>query len=143
MGVGLVRAALTDAAEEITSRKTILEGNGVSTHRAGEPRSGVVTVAAAAATMETICREIDERIAAEIVPTDADYLRQVGLATSALDQLRDAMTELLSTQGGNGLRESGHFERRWRDLPMPLHQCTPIGHIIRLVAVLGEELEPF
>ena len=55
--------------------------------------------------METICREIDERIAAEIVPTDADYLRQVGLATSALDQLRDAMTELLSTQGGNGLRE--------------------------------------
>ena len=79
-------------------------------------------VAAAAATMETICREIDERIAAEIVPTDADYLRQVGLATSALDQLRDAMTELLSTQGGNGLRESGHFERRWRDFQaMPLH----------------------
>ena len=44
MGVGLVRAALTDAAEEITkSKSNPWQGNGVSTNRSGEFWSSVVT----------------------------------------------------------------------------------------------------
>jgi 3-hydroxy-9,10-secoandrosta-1,3,5(10)-triene-9,17-dione monooxygenase len=147
MGVGLVRAALADAAEEIRSRKAIL-GKAMVSRPTVQVNLGRASslVAAAAATMEAACREIDERITAEIVPTDADYLRQVGLATSALDQLRDAMTELLSTQGGNGLRESGHFERRWRDFQaMPLHINAHRDRAHHQIGrfVLGEDLEPF
>ena len=147
MGVGLVRAALTDAAEEIRSRKAIL-GKAMVSRPTVQVNLGRASslVAAAAATMEAACNEIDRRIADERVPTEADYLRQVGLATSALDQLRDAMTELLSTQGGNGLRESGHFERRWRDFQaMPLHINAHRDRAHHQIGrfVLGEELEPF
>jgi len=40
----------------------------------------------------------------------------------ALQLCEQAMQLLLRTQGGNGLRESGTFERRWRDFTaMPLH----------------------
>ena len=43
MGVGLVRAALTDALKRSPVESNSREGNGVSTHRPGEPRSSVVT----------------------------------------------------------------------------------------------------
>ena len=86
MGVGL-SGRTTDAAEEIpvekrfSGRQWCLGPPQVNLGRASS------LVAAAAATMETACREIDARIELKS-STDADYLRQVGLATSALDQPR-------------------------------------------------------
>ena len=147
MGVGLVRAALAEATASIRHRKSIL-GKAMVTRPTVQVNLGRATalVAAAAATMETACNDIDRRIASEIVPTVADELRQVGMATSALDQLRQAMDELLSTQGGNGLRESGSFERRWRDFQaMPLHINAHRDRAHHQIGrfVLGEELEAF
>jgi len=56
------------------------------------------------------------------VPTEADYLRQMALATSALDQLDEAMRLIQRSAGGNGLREGGTLERRFRDFQaMPVH----------------------
>ncbi|MGA0218839.1 MAG: hypothetical protein ACO3LO_09155, partial [Ilumatobacteraceae bacterium] len=88
MGVGLVRAALAEATASIRHRKSIL-GKAMVTRPTVQVNLGRATalVAAAAATMETACNDIDRRIASEIVPTVADELRQVGMATSALDQL--------------------------------------------------------
>jgi alkylation response protein AidB-like acyl-CoA dehydrogenase len=147
MGVGLVRAALIDAAAAVRDRRTIL-GKAMVTRPTVQVNLGRAAslVAAAAATMEAACAEIDRRIGAEVVPTEADHLRQVGLATSALEQLSEAMSALLSTQGGNGLREGGSFERRWRDFQaMPLHINAHRDRAHHQIGrfVLDEALEPF
>lgn len=103
-------------------------------------------VAAATATVTTACHEIDVRIDSCRTPTEADYLRQMALSTSALDQLGEAMALLMRCQGGNGLREGGLFERRWRDFQvMPLHINAHRDRIHHQLGrfVLGEPLEPF
>lgn len=103
-------------------------------------------VAAAAATATTACREIDERIEAEIVPTEADYLRQMALSTSAIHQIGEALALVLRSSGGNGLREGGSLERRWRDFQaMPLHINAHQDRVHHQVGrfTLGLDLEPF
>jgi 3-hydroxy-9,10-secoandrosta-1,3,5(10)-triene-9,17-dione monooxygenase len=147
MGVGLVRAALGEAASSIRSRRSIM-GKAMVTRPTIQVNLGhaAALVAAAAATMETACNEVDRRIEARQTPTEADYLRQMALGTSALNQLGEAMTLLLRSQGGNGLREGGSFERRWRDFQaMPLHINAHQDRTHHQLGryVLGEDLEPF
>ncbi len=147
MGVGLVRAALSDALSEIRTRRAIM-GKAMVTRPTVQVNLGTAAalVAAAAATMTAACEAIDHRIALEQTPSEADYLRQMALSTSAIDQLSQAMSLLLRSQGGNGLRESGHFDRRWRDFQaMPLHINAHQDRVHHQLGrfVLGEELEPF
>jgi alkylation response protein AidB-like acyl-CoA dehydrogenase len=59
---------------------------------------------------------IDARLAAGHWPTDADEVGTQAVAVAALEQADTAMRLLLRTLGGTALRESGTFERRWRDL---------------------------
>jgi hypothetical protein len=61
-------------------------------------------------------------MAAGVPPTEEDYVRQLALSAQALAMSRRAMDEVLIVLGGNGLREGGSFERRYRDVTaMPLH----------------------
>jgi 3-hydroxy-9,10-secoandrosta-1,3,5(10)-triene-9,17-dione monooxygenase len=147
MGVGLVRAALDEATASIRHRRSIL-GKAMVTRPTIQVNLGraAALVAAAAATMETACSQVDRRIEAERTPTEADYLRQMALGASALNQLGEAMDLLLRSQGGNGLREGASFERRWRDFQaMPLHINAHQDRVHHQLGrfVLGEELEPF
>ncbi|MEY2957565.1 MAG: hypothetical protein RLZZ01_133 [Actinomycetota bacterium] len=147
MGVGLVGAALSEAIGALRHRRSIM-GKAMNTRPTIQVNIGhaAALLAAASATMETACTEIDRRIVGEVVPTDADHLRQAALSTSALDQLRAAMDLLLAVQGGNGLREGGSFERRWRDFQaMPLHINVHRDRVHHQLGrlVLDEPLEPF
>ncbi len=147
MGIGLVRAALHEATAEIRDRRSIM-GKKMVTRPTVQVNIGraAALVAAAAATMETACRQVDERIAAGQIPDEADYLRQMALATSGINQLDEAMQLLLRCQGGNGLRESRSFERRWRDFQaMPLHINVHQDRVHHQLGrfVLGEDLEAF
>lgn len=147
MGVGLVRAALGEATASIRHRRSIM-GKAMVTRPTIQVNLGeaAALVAAAAATMEVACVDVDRRIEAEQIPTEADYLRQMALATSALRQLDDAMNLLMRSQGGNALRESGSFSRRYRDFQaMPLHINAHQDRVHHQLGrfVLGEELEAF
>ena len=147
MGVGLVRAALDEATASIQDRRSIM-GKAMVTRPTIQVNLGnaAALVAAAEATMLTACREVDDRIEAEQVPGEADYLRQMALATSAIGQLQEAITLIQRSLGGNGLRESGSFNRRWRDFQaMPLHINAHQDRVHHQLGrfVLGEDLEPF
>jgi len=147
MAVGLVRAALDAATAEFRDRRSIM-GKKMVTRPTIQVNLGhaAALIAAAEATMTTACSEVDRRIATEDVPTEADYLRQMALSTSALDQLGQAMALLLRCQGGNGLRESHDFNRRWRDFQaMPLHINAHRDRVHHQLGrfTLGEELEAF
>ena len=147
MGVGLVGAALAEATASIRHRRTIM-GKAMVTRPTVQVNLGHAAslTAAAAATLETACNEIDQRIAGTRIPTEADHLRQIALGSAALDQLRTAMDLLLSSQGGNALREGRTFERRWRDFQaLPLHINAHRDRAHHQVGrfVLGEPLEPF
>ena len=79
-------------------------------------------LAAARATVEAGCAETDARITAGAIPTEADYLRQLGYGMAAVQLCNEVIQHLLQVQGGNGLREGGSFERRYRDFQaMSLH----------------------
>ncbi len=147
MGVGLVKAALQETVESVRDRKSIM-GKAMVTRPTVQVNLGnaAALVAAAEATVESACQEVDRRLDLERVPDEADYLRQMALATSALDQLEQAMGLILRSLGGNGLREGGSFERRWRDFQaMPLHINAHRDRVHHQLGrfVLGEELEPF
>lgn len=147
MGVGLVRAALDETVAEITERRSIM-GKAMVTRPTIQVNLGhaAALVAAAEATMTTACREVDARIDGLIIPTEADYLRQMALATSAINQLDDAMGLLQRSMGGNGLREGSTFNRRHRDFQaMPLHINAHQDRVHHQLGrfVLGEPLEPF
>jgi len=147
MGVGLARAALAEATAEIRDRKSIM-GKKMVTRPTVQVNLGQASalIGAAAATAETACRQVDDRIVAGTPPDEADYLRQMALSTSAISQLGEAMQLLLRCQGGNGLRESKSFERRWRDFQaMPLHINAHQDRVHHQLGryVLGEPLEAF
>jgi alkylation response protein AidB-like acyl-CoA dehydrogenase len=147
MGVGLARAALAEATAEIRHRKSIM-GKKMVTRPTVQVNLGqaAALIGAAAATVETACRQVDERIKANQSPDEADYLRQMALSTSAINQLSEAMQLLLRCQGGNGLREGGLFERRWRDFQvMPLHINAHQDRVHHQLGrfVLDEPLEAF
>ena len=147
MGVGVVGAALDEACRELRDRRAIM-GKAMSTRPTVQVNLGraAALVAAAAAIAHRSCQEIDDRIEAELVPSESDYLRQMALSTAALDQLGEAMTLLQRTLGGNGLREGGRFERRFRDFQaMPLHINAHVDRVTHQLGrhVLDEPLEAF
>lgn len=147
MAVGLVRAALDEATESIRTRRSIM-GKKMVTRPTIQVNLGhaAALLGAAAATMETACLQVDRRIEAHTVPDEADYLRQMALTASAVNQLSEAMDLILRCSGGNGLREGGDFERRWRDFQvMPLHINAHQDRVHHQLGryVLGEPLEPF
>lgn len=121
--VGLANAALEEACAELSERVAIF-GVKVAERPAVQLHIGQAgaSISAARAAVETGCAETDARIEAGITPTEADYLRQLSYSMLALRLCDEAMRLLLRVQGGNGLRESGSFERRYRDFQaMPLH----------------------
>ncbi len=70
----------------------------------------------------------------------------MAVSAAVLDQLQQAMGLILRSIGGNGLRESGSFDRRWRDFQaMPLHINAHRDRVHHQLGrfVLGEQLEPF
>jgi alkylation response protein AidB-like acyl-CoA dehydrogenase len=121
--VGTASAAIEEAAGGVRERRAIIGAAMVDLPmvpmRLGE---AAAMVAAAQAAVTVGCAEVDERIAAGVPPTEADHIRQQALAAQALRLCRGAMDEVLTVLGGNGLREQGSFERRYRDvMAMPLH----------------------
>lgn len=147
MAVGVVRECLRFAAETIGGRRVIMGAKMV-----GRPTvqinlgQALARCLSARAAVAEACAEVDRRIAAGIVPDQADYFRQQAIVTMAVDQLGEAVELLTTTLGGNGLREGSPFERRVRDFrAMPLHinvHRDRIGHQLGRLA-LGVELDPF
>ena len=120
---GAAGAAIDEAASGVRTRRAIMGAKMVDLPmvpmRLGE---AAAMVAAAKAAVTVGCAEVDDRIAAGVAPTEADHTRQLALAAQALRLCRDAMEHVLMVLGGNGLREGGSFERRYRDvIAMPLH----------------------
>ena len=123
MANGIVRRSLQEIASSTRERRVIMGGKMVekSTAQVNIGRAAALLSSARAA-VESACLELDQRIAAGIVPDEADYLRQMSIVSMSVEQLAEAMRLLERTQGGNGLREGGAFERRYRDFrAMPLH----------------------
>ncbi|MFM7536366.1 MAG: acyl-CoA dehydrogenase family protein [Acidimicrobiales bacterium] len=120
---GVARAAIEDAAAGVRSRRAIM-GTAMTELPMVPLRLGeaVAMVSTARAAVSVGCAEVDERIAAHVAPTEDDLVRQLALSAQALRLCRNAMDEVLTVLGGNGLREGGSFERRYRDVTaMPLH----------------------
>ncbi|OAI38988.1 hypothetical protein AYO38_08550 [bacterium SCGC AG-212-C10] len=122
-GVGITQAALEDATVQASQRRAIF--NVKMADRPGVQFNlahAAANIAAARATYQQGCRETDERIESGVIPDEPAYLRQLGLAMVALRLCSEAMERILHVLGGNGLREEGSFERRYRDFQaMPIH----------------------
>ena len=139
MAVGLAGAALAEAAEGIRERVAIagvkmIERPAIHVNLG---QAGTL-IKAAGDTVLKACAETDARIEAAAPPTETDYLRQLGASMQALACCDDAMRLVLRVLGGNGLREGGTFERRYRDFQaMPLHINA---HRDRVTEQLGRHL---
>ncbi len=121
--VGVATAALEDAAGEVRTRRAIMGAAMADLPmvpmRLGEAAAMLATADAA---VRVGCDETDDRIDRGRPPTEEDYARQLGLSAQALRLVHGAMDQVLTVLGGNGLRESGSFERRYRDvIAMTLH----------------------
>ena len=147
MATGLVRRSLQEAAALTRERRVIMGGKMVEkpTAQINIGRAAALLSAARAA-IETACLELDRRVEMGIVPDEADYLRQMSIVSMSVEQLAEAMQLLERTQGGNGLREGGSFERRYRDFrAMPLHINVHQDRVTHQLGrfVLGIERDPF
>lgn len=92
-------------------------------------------VRTASDTVYAACAETDARIAAGVIPSESDYLRQCAAGMQAVLLCDEAMKLILRVLGGNGLREGTDFERRYRDFQaMPLHIN---GHVDRITEQFG------
>jgi 3-hydroxy-9,10-secoandrosta-1,3,5(10)-triene-9,17-dione monooxygenase len=123
MAVGVADAALAECCSGIQGRVAIM-----GTKMIERPTIHVnlgqaaAQIGAARATAYEACARTDARIAAGLAPTERDYLEQLAASMAALRLCDDAMKLILRVLGGNGLREGGSFERRYRDVQaMPLH----------------------
>lgn len=137
--VGLASAALEEACADLGGRVAIF-GVKVAERPAVQLHIGeaAAAISAARAAVYTGCAETDARIEAGITPTEADYLRQLSYPMVALRLCDEALRLLLRVQGGNGLREGGSFERRYRDFQaMPLHINA---HPDRVAELMGKFL---
>jgi 3-hydroxy-9,10-secoandrosta-1,3,5(10)-triene-9,17-dione monooxygenase len=116
MALGTAGAALSEAAAGIVGRKAIM-GASMAQLPAVQANLGEAAsrLATARLALQGACAEVDARIAAEAIPTEADYQRQAAVSVVVIGLCQQAMDLLLRTLGGNGLREGGTFERRWRD----------------------------
>lgn len=145
--VGLVQAALDETCAGIQARRGILGVKLVDrpTIHVNLGRAAWLVQAARAAVW-TGCEEVDERIRRGQIPTEADYLRQMGFSTAALAHCDDAMRLVLRVLGGNGLREGTSFERRYRDFQaLPLHINAHPDRVSEQLGrhILGLELDKF
>jgi 3-hydroxy-9,10-secoandrosta-1,3,5(10)-triene-9,17-dione monooxygenase len=123
MAVGVAQAALDEACAGIQNRIAIMGTKMVErpTIHVNLGQAGAAINAARAA-VNTACAETDVRIEAVQSPDEDDYLRQLAASMTALRLCGEAMQLILRVLGGNGLRESASFERRFRDYQaMPLH----------------------
>lgn len=139
MAVGLASAALAEAAEGIRERVAIAGVKMIErpTIHVNLGQAGTL-IKTAGDTVLKACAETDARIEAAAAPTETDYLRQLGASMQALSCCDDAMRLVLRVLGGNGLREGGTFERRYRDFQaMPLHINA---HRDRVTEQLGRHL---
>jgi alkylation response protein AidB-like acyl-CoA dehydrogenase len=121
--VGLASAALDEACTELGGRVAIF-GVKMAERPTVQLNLGqaAAAVSAARAAVYAGCNETDARIAVGVTPSEADYLRQLSYSMIALRLCDEAMRLIMRVQGGNGLREGGSFERRYRDFQaMPLH----------------------
>ena len=123
MAVGLAATSLAEVCDGIAERIAIMGVKMVE-----RPTIHVNLGQAAALidsardTVMAACAETDERVVTTTAPTEANYLRQLGASMIALQNCDEAMRLMLRVLGGNGLREGGNFERRYRDFQaMPLH----------------------
>ncbi|MCB1745636.1 MAG: hypothetical protein H6977_10120 [Gammaproteobacteria bacterium] len=86
-------------------------------------------------TVYAAMHETDARIAAGVIPSEADYFRQTTAGMQAVQLCDEVMKLTLRVLGGNGLREGTDFERRYRDFQaMPLHIN---GHVDRISEQTG------
>jgi alkylation response protein AidB-like acyl-CoA dehydrogenase len=136
MATGLAEASLRDAVAGIRDRVAIL-----GTKMAERPTIHVnlgrarALVNAATDTVYAAMAETDARIRTRLAPTEADYFRQTSAGMQAVTLCEEAMKLVLRVLGGNGLREGGDFERRYRDFQaMPLHI---LGHVDRVTEQTG------
>jgi len=117
MACAVVQAALDDAADEIRTRRAIMSaamtGFDTVSRNLGDAAGRVEAARGAVADR---LASIDARLTAGRWPTDADEIATQAVAVAALDQADTAMRLLHRTLGGTALRESGTFERRWRDM---------------------------
>ena len=147
MAVGVVRECLRIAVDGIGGRRVLMGSRMIErpTVQINLGRAVALCCSARAAVTEAGA-EVDRRIEAGIVPDQADYFRQQAIVTMAVDQLAEAVDLLVTTLGGNGLREGADVERRIRDFrAMPLHinvHQDRISHQLGRLA-LGIELDPF
>lgn len=123
MAVGVADAALKEACSGIQGRVAIMGVKMVERPTIHvNLGQAVALIAAARATVYDACARTDARIIAHQIPTEADYLEQLGPSMMALRLCDEAMRLILRVLGGNGLREGQSFERRYRDYQaMPLH----------------------
>jgi len=123
MAAGVAQAALTGACAGIQDRRAILGVRMVErpTIHVNLGQAGAL-VSAARAVVRDAARTTDARMAAGAVPTEGDYLDQMAAGMTAARLCDEAMRLILRVLGGNGLRETDTFERRYRDFQaMPLH----------------------
>ena len=123
MAVGVADAALKEACSGIQGRVAIM-GVKMTERPTIHVNLGqaVALIAAARAAVYDACARTDRRIAAHQIPTEGDYLEQLGASMIALRLCDESMRLILRVLGGNGLREGQSFERRYRDFQaMPLH----------------------
>ena len=123
MAVGVADAAFKEACSGIKGRIAIM-GVKMDERPTIHVNLGqaVAIIGAARATIYDACAKTDARVAAHQIPTEADYLEQLGASMMALRLCDEAMRLILRVLGGNGLREGQSFERRYRDFQaMPLH----------------------
>jgi 3-hydroxy-9,10-secoandrosta-1,3,5(10)-triene-9,17-dione monooxygenase len=123
MAVGVADAALKEACAGIQDRVAIMGVKMVERPTIHvNLGQAVALIAAARAAVYDACARTDARIAAHQIPTEGDYLEQLGSSMMALRLCDEAMRLILRVLGGNGLREGQSFERRYRDYQaMPLH----------------------
>jgi alkylation response protein AidB-like acyl-CoA dehydrogenase len=123
MAVGLAQQALDEACQGIQGRIAIMGVKMVErpTIHVNLGQAGAA-LNAARAVIRDACAETDARIDDGVTPDEDDCLRQVAASMTALRLCGEAMQLVLRVLGGNGLRESASFERRFRDFQaMPLH----------------------
>jgi 3-hydroxy-9,10-secoandrosta-1,3,5(10)-triene-9,17-dione monooxygenase len=123
MAVGVADAALKDACSGIQDRVAIMGLKMVERPTIHvNLGQAVALIGAARAAVYDSCARTDARIVAHQIPTEGDYLEQLGSSMMALRLCDEAMRLILRVLGGNGLREGQSFERRYRDYQaMPLH----------------------
>jgi alkylation response protein AidB-like acyl-CoA dehydrogenase len=123
MAVGVTQAAFEETVDEVGGRKAIM-GRPMAQMAGVHFNLGRAATAllAARSTVQAACADVDARVEAGVIPTEADYLRQMSASVQGLASCEVAMGHVRKVLGGNGLREGHRFERRQRDFQaMPLH----------------------